>query len=101
MKENPHPALFSPALIRERVHIKNEKFKFATRKRLEITQGPGNGEKKTLLQFSFIFTDLTPVYGIQFYTGFINGKLFRLLFDPVSLKTSSLKDWDRNKKTLA
>ena len=46
------------------------------------------------------FTDSTWEYDIRFYMGLINQDIFRMLFEFLKLKASTMTHWDGNKKTL-
>ena len=49
---------------------------------------------------SITFEQFTCEHDIRFYTGFINGEIFKTLFNHLSFKASSMKYWDGSKKTL-
>ena len=48
---------------------------------------------------SITFEQLTREHDIRFYTGFINGEIFKTLFNHLSFKASSMRYWDGSKKT--
>ena len=66
---------------------------------IQIIQGPGRGEKEEKhVQFHSIIHFYW--FDIWHMKGFINDKIFCVLFHHVSLKTSSMKYWDGKKKKL-
>ena len=48
---------------------------------------------------SITFEQLTREHDVRFYTGFINGDIFKTLFNHLSFRASTMRYWDGAKRT--
>ena len=102
--ENPHPTLYlkpSEHTLKSPVK-KRRKLCYDSGIILDSEERVGEKEEEdhpVQTVHSTFFDDITREHDIRFYTGFINGEIFRTLFNHLSKKASCMNYWKGTKNT--